>query len=100
MDGILSPSPDFNPPVIIGSTTVNETDTLILFCDTSNSQPLPSVKWVDSQGNVLSIFGQLTIEDIHRNDTGTYTCQATESNLQMTLSESVNVTVQCELREW
>ena len=93
---VLSPSPDFNPPLITGRTTVSETQTLELICDASNSVPLPSVRWMNSEGTNLSFERELRIEDVGRNDTGTYTCQATELFTNLSLSQSVDVTVQCE----
>ena len=92
----LSSFPVLNPLLILGNTTVNETDTLDIVCDASDSSPLPSTEWTDSQGTVLSTTLQLTIEDIQRNMTGTYVCVATELTTQLILIQSVNVTVQCK----
>ena len=84
----------FRAPVITGVTTVNESDTLNLDCDASNSRPSPSLAWFNPEGEMVSGSRTLMIENIPRAATGTYSCVTNESGTTMT--SSVTVTVQCE----
>ena len=84
----------FRAPMITGVTTLNESDTLALDCDASNSRPSPSVAWFDPEGEMVSGSRTLMIENIPRAATGTYSCVASESGTTMT--SAVTVTVQCE----
>ena len=86
----------FRAPMITGVITVNESDTLTLDCDTSNSRPNPSVVWFNPEGYMVSGSRALMIENIPRTATGSYSCVASESGATMT--SSVTVTVQCECR--
>ena len=84
----------FRAPMITGVTTVNESDTLTLDCDASNSRPSPSVAWFNPEGGMVSGSRALMIENILRAATGSYSCVATVMEANMTSYE--NVTVQCE----
>ena len=84
----------FRAPMITGVTTVNESDTLNLDCDASNSRPSPSVAWFNPEEEMVSGSRTLMIENITRNATGSYLCVASENGTTMT--SSVTVTVQCE----
>ena len=85
----------FRPPVIKGETTLNEGDTLDLFCDTTNSSPLPSAEWFSPQGDMISNSWDFEIMNIQRSAMGVYTCIVT-SHVGATLNITVNVTVICE----
>ena len=82
--------------IITGNTTLNEGDTLHLYCDTSTLRHrTTNVKWLNSEGVVVSKNRILEIMNIHRSAAGKYTCVATQEHILNTIS-SVNVTVQCE----
>ena len=83
------------PPTITGNTAVMEGDTLSLDCDASNSQPLPSVEWVNPQGVVVSDTRNIEIVGISRTQGGIYTCVAAAQNGE-TQNSTVNVTVEGE----
>ena len=88
----------FRPPVVTGMTTLNEGDTLYLDCDTSNSGPRPSVKWLSPKGVMISITRDSEIMKIQRSAAGIYTCVAI-SRSGATMNSTVNVTVQCECHD-
>ena len=92
-------SAGFRPPVVSGETTVNEGDTLNLSCDASNSRPLPPVKWLSPDGNLISNNSQLTIAHITRTLAGNYTCIATHIISGATMSSSAYITILCECTE-
>ena len=75
--------------------TVMKGDTLSLDCDASNSQPLPSVEWVNPQGVVVSDTRNIEIVGISRTQGGIYTCVAAAQNGE-TQNSTVNVTVEGE----
>ena len=77
-------------------TTLNEGDTLYLYCDTSNSRPRPSVEWMSPERVVVSNERILEIMNIQRSAAGVYTCVATHTIRGTTKKSTVNVTVQCE----
>ena len=85
--------------MISGVTTVNEGDTLNLNCDSSNSRPLPPVKWFSPDGESVSNFAQLRIVNISRNLAGNYTCIATNILSGDTMSSSAYITILCECTE-
>ena len=91
----------FRPPVISGVTTVNEGDTLELSCDSSNSRPLPPIKWFSPDGESVSNVAQLRIAHITRTLAGNYTCVATNvlSVSGDTMSSSAYITILCECAE-
>ena len=72
-----------------------EGDTLSLDCDASNSQPLPTVAWLDPQGEEISSSRDNEIVGISRTQSGIYTCVATDSNGE-TQDTTVNVIVEGE----
>ena len=84
------------PPVITGSTTVNEGGNLILDCDISNSQPSPTVAWFGPQGEMLTSQRELEIGNIMRSQAGQYQCVVTETESGDTQNSTVDVTVQCK----
>jgi len=83
------------PLTITGDTAVMEGDTLSLDCDASNSQPLPSVEWINPQGVVVSDTRNIEIVGISRTQGGKYTCVAAAENGE-TQNSTVNVTVEGE----
>ena len=85
----------FVPPTIDGLTVVNETDTLALLCDTSQSAPVPSPSWLDPSGTEVSTGASLVIENMDRTQAGLYTCVIMQGLNE--LSANVTVTVQCKL---
>ncbi len=88
--------PVFVPPVVIGATTVNETDALTLSCDHSGSSPPPTISWFAPDGSgIQAVGGSITIDDIQRSQSGNYTCVLTSTS-DDTRSTSVVVTVQCK----
>ena len=89
----------FRPPVISGVTTVNEGDTLNLNCDSSNSRPLPPVKWLSPDEESVSNIVQLRIAYITRTLAGNYTCIATHIISGATMSSSAYITILCECTE-
>ena len=80
--------------MISGNTVVNEGGTLILDCDVTNSVPLPNVQWFNPAGQIVAVDTELIIENIQRSQSGTYTCVALQSGIDMT--STVDVTVQCK----
>ena len=84
----------FVPPTIDGLTVVNETDTLMLLCDTSQSAPVPSPSWLDPNGTEVSTVASLVIENMNRSQAGLYTCVIVQGLNE--LSANVTVTVQCK----
>ena len=85
--------------MISGVTTVNEGDTLELSCDSSNSRPLPPVKWFSPDGESVSNVAQLKIVNIARTLAGDYTCIATHIISGDTMSSSAYITILCECTE-
>ena len=85
--------------MVSGVTTVNEGDTLELNCDSSNSRPLPPVKWLSPDEESVSISAQLRIAHIARNLTGNYTCIATHIISGDTMNSSAYITILCECTE-
>ena len=82
-----------NPPLIVGETTINESDTLRLFCNGSNSAPQPTLQWISRNGKVVGESGELTLVTVTRNMAGTYTCVATFPGSTATMNTSVNITI-------
>ena len=86
----------FLPPIITGDTIVNESDTLSLSCDSSNSHQLPPVQWVDEDDGIVSNSALLEFTDIMRSQAGNYTCRTSPPNPDNSTSSSVTVVVQCK----
>ena len=78
----------------MSNTTVNETDTLELLCDVSESSPTPTVIWYSPEGSQVATTADLRVTDIMRDQAGVYTCQITQ--MGAVLSANVTVTVQCK----
>ena len=85
-------STDLNPPTVSGELTVNETEELMLTCQ-SMSQPAVTYQWMYG-GEVLSDTSTLSVPDITRSSAGVYTCIVT--NVIGSLSINSTVIVQCE----
>ena len=85
--------------MVSGVTTVNEGDTLELSCDSSNSRPLPPIKWFSPDGESVSNVAQLKIVNITRTLAGNYTCIATNVLSGNTMSSSAYITILCECTE-
>ena len=78
------------------SKTVKEGSTLSLQC-TASGEPKPTIKWSRSNSNqTLSVAtsGLLEILKFNRNQTGNYTCSAT--NPAGTTSRTTSVVVYCK----
>ena len=86
------------PPIINGERVVNEDGRLRLTCgtSTSNTQLQPQARWITSSG-VLIPGTLLEIENITRDQGGTYTCVVFTPNSNETANSTVEVVVQCEL---
>ena len=84
----------FRPPVITGRTTINEGGTLDLVCDASSTIRYATVKWFSPEGAVVSNEVNIVIMNIQRNAAGIYTCEATHTIHETTMSTTVNVIVQ------
>ena len=91
------------PPVIAGPTTVNESDSFLLTCDRSLSDPVTAVNWF-ANGSVVSNeqSSQLQVQretlqftNISRNYSGEYNCTI-QDDRNNTVSSAVNIIVQCE----
>ena len=86
----------FIPPIITGDTTINEGDTLDLWCDTSNSLLQPQAQWFNGDGLLLTDSARLQIEDIDRSEAGMYTCRTNTPNSDDSTNTTVTVVIQCE----
>ncbi|XP_072049606.1 neurotrimin-like isoform X2 [Amphiura filiformis] len=53
----------------------NETDRIQLVCD-ADGMPTPNVTWRKSDGTTIATVAELVLENIQREDSGTYTCVA------------------------
>ena len=80
----------------MGETVVDEGGTLNLICNASNSNPLPSVHWLNPDGEMAGDGGYLDIGSVHKDIGGTYTCVASQNSTTMISNVSVNVIVQRE----
>ena len=79
------------------NATVNETDSLELFCN-ATGKPRPNITWTFLGGadEEYSRKGEtLTISDVKRNQAGFYQCTAS-NNVNSTKAVNVLVTVNCE----
>ena len=77
----------------MGETRAVEGSRLHLFCDGSNSAPQPTLQWISPNGKVVGESGELTIVNVTRNVTGTYTCVATFNGSTATMNTSVDITI-------
>ncbi|CAI8021281.1 Leucine-rich repeat and fibronectin type-III domain-containing protein 5, partial [Geodia barretti] len=83
----------FNPPLIMGETTIIEGSQLHLFCNGSNSDPQPTLQWISPDGKTVSESGKLDIVTTTRNMTGIYTCVATLPHSTATMNTTVDITI-------
>ncbi|CAI8046613.1 Leucine-rich repeat and fibronectin type-III domain-containing protein 5 [Geodia barretti] len=83
----------FNPPLIMGETTIIKGSPLHLLCDGSNSDPQPTLQWISPDGKMVSQSGELDIVTTTRNMTGIYTCVATLPHSTATMTATVNITI-------
>ena len=80
----------------MGETSVNEGDTLELYCNVSHSNPPATVHWL-SPNDDTSDGGVLEIVNITRSLGGLYFCIASFNNSSnITKNNSVEVIIQCE----
>ena len=79
----------------MGETSVNEGDTLELYCNVSLSNPPATVHWLSSNGNI-SDGGILEIANITGSWMGLYFCIASFKNFSITKNSSVEVVIQCK----
>ena len=82
-------------PTITGETSVNEGDTLELYCNVSQSNPPATVHWLSPNG-YTSDGGVLEIVNITRSWMGLYFCIASFNNSNITKNSSVEVVIQCK----
>ena len=82
-------------PTITGETSVNEGDTLELYCNVSLSNPPATVHWLSPNGNT-SDGGVLEIINITRSWMGLYFCIASFNNSSITKNNSVEVVIHCK----
>ncbi|CAI8046609.1 Leucine-rich repeat and fibronectin type-III domain-containing protein 5 [Geodia barretti] len=83
----------FNPPLIMGETTIIKGSPLHLLCDGSNSDPQPTLQWISPDGKMVSQSGELDIVTTTRSMTGIYTCVATLPHSTATMNSTVNITI-------
>ena len=81
----------------MGETTVVEGSTLHLFCD---GTPQPTLHWISPNGKVVGESGELTIVNVTRNMTGTYTCVATLPGSTATMGTSVGISYHTSKLVW
>ena len=80
----------------MGATTVNEGSTLLLSCDSINSNREPFAQWFDKDGQMVSSSGVLNIPNIMRSQAGSYICRTSPPNPDNSTSTIVTVVVKCE----
>lgn len=91
---------DLVPPsikYITPNTTVNETDDVTLFCN-STGNPAPNITWVlldDLDAGIRGTQESLTLSHVKRNQSGTYGCFA-DNGVMGRRNDSVHVTINCE----
>lgn len=88
------------PPLIdyvSNNATVNETGTIILFCNaTANTQLNITWNFLSGPDRVnLSKGTTLTLGNVNRNQAGTYRCKA-ENGAKANATANIHVTVNCE----
>ena len=89
--------------MIAGPTTVNESDSFILNCDRSQSEPVRAVNWFvngsvvsNEQSSQLQVQREtLQFTNISRNYSGEYNCTI-QDDRNNTVSSAENIIVQCK----
>ena len=79
----------------MGETSVNEGDTLELYCNVSQSNPPATVHWQSPNDDTID-GGVLEIINITENLGGLYFCIASFNNSSITKNSYVEVIIQCE----
>jgi len=79
---------------ISGNQTVNETDSVTLFCNVSGN-PTPTTNWTRLSDNS---FVSLPLQNIRRQDRGGYRCTA-DNDVGSPATKETFITVQCECYE-
>ena len=79
------------------SSSVTEGDNVTFYCNATGN-PAPNITWArENLSAIVSFSEKLVIEDIRRNESGSYFCYA--SNGFGTHNTSCNVDVQCKFYE-
>ena len=81
-------------------TTVNETDDVKLFCN-STGKPRPNITWTflkDSDARIIKNGETLTLSEVRRNQAGSYRCVAA-NDVMSPKTADVHLTVYCEYRK-
>ena len=87
----VSPSIDY----ISQNTTVNETDDVILFCN-STGNPSANITWKFLDNSTKVTFGEhLSLQRVNRSQAGTYRCTANNAGPSHAWAE-VHVQVNCK----
>lgn len=90
---LVPPSIDF----ISQNSTVNETDDVTLFCN-STGNPRPNITWTFVSGPEQRDIGtgvDLALPKVNRSQAGTYQCTA-HNNMMNQKTANVHVTINCE----
>lgn len=93
---LVSPSIDY----ISQNITVNETDDVILFCN-STGNPSPNITWKFLDNSTKVTFGErLSLQRVNRSQAGTYRCTATNGGQSKAWAEvHVQVNYKPEMRD-
>ena len=86
----VSPSIDY----ISQNTTLNETDDVILFCN-STGNPSPNITWKFLDNSKVTFGEPLSLQRVNRSQAGTYRCTATNGGPNHAWAE-VHVQVNCK----
>lgn len=98
-------SVDLDTPVITltpPSNKINETEALTLNCFASGSETDVQYKWFFEDNTLVISNDTLQLNNINRNQTGTYRCEAFSAvgEKNLTRSNTTTITVTCKFFSW